>query len=179
MRLIGRSVTKLFIGILAAITAAACAPEKIPPTLSKAPEPGTEPIILDTYVAPNILSNMILPIYIEAQDPDGNMAGIWFVVTQVGVNPESTHYIPLSNRDRKAFKGFVTIDIPKLDTTEKLRIEITVVDQKGAKSKTVVKESLIGFAFPDPPPAKWKSPDVHKLGHIFFDFIRDQEMERL
>lgn len=165
--------------VLFAVFIGGCASENIPPISSESSAPGSKPVIVDTYVTPNILPNMILPIYIEAQDPEGNMAGIWFVVTQVGVNPESTHYIPLGANDRKSFKGFVTIDIPQLDTTEKIRLEIAVVDQKGIKSQIVTKETLIGFAFPDPPPSKWKSPDVHKLGHIFFDFLKTREMDKL
>jgi len=157
---------------------AGCGTQNIPPSPSKDFKGGSKPIIVDSYATPNILSNMILPIYIEAKDPDGNMAGILFTVTQVGVNPDSTHYVPLSPADRKAFKGFVTIDIPKLETNERLRGEIAVVDQNGLKSDAAVKEAIIGFAYPEPLPAKWKSPEVHKLGHIFFEFLKDQTWDR-
>lgn len=157
-----------------------CSMENIPPMISKASNAltGKEPVVVDSYVTPNTLSNTILPVYIEAQDPDGNMAGLWFVVTQLGVHTQ-THYISLKPQDRAAFKGFATIDIPQLHSTERLRIEITVVDQSGLRSSPVVKEVLIGFAFPEKPPSKWKSPEVHNLGHLFFDFLRSREMDRL
>ncbi|MCX7822417.1 MAG: hypothetical protein N2260_03100 [Syntrophobacterales bacterium] len=154
-----------------------CSLENVPPTPLKVTSPGREPLVVDSYITAHILSNMILPIYVEAQDPDGDMAGLWFVVTQVGVK-SSSHYIPLSPENRKDFKGFVTIDIPKLETNERLRVEIIVVDQKGLKSSPVIKETTIGFAFPETIPEKWKSPDVRKLGHIFFDFIKHKEMDR-
>jgi len=173
---------KKLINLLAIMSSCAiivgCGTQNIPPPPLKNSQSGVKPIITDSYVTPNILSNMILPIYIEAQDPDGNMAGILFTVTQVGVNPDSTHYLSLGPTERKSFKGFVTIDIPKLETNERLRIEIAVIDQNGLKSDTVVKETLIGFAYPEPLPAKWKSSEVHKLGHIFFEFLKDQTWDR-
>jgi hypothetical protein len=55
---------------------------------------------------------------------------------------------------------------------------MAVVDQNGLKSNTVTKEVLIGFSYPVPPPEKWKSPETHKLGHIFFEFLKDREFER-
>lgn len=155
-----------------------CAAKNVPPSPPAVSSAGTVPVIVDSYVTPNILSNMILPVYIEAQDQDGNMAGLWFVVSQVGVNTESTHYISLKPEYNRAFRGFVTIDIPKMDTNERLRIEITVVDQNGLKSAPVVKETIIGFGFPKQPPEKWKSFDTRRIGHIFFDFMRDREMDR-
>ena len=173
-----KRIAKVLAIIVSCAILAGCGMQSIPPSPLKDFKGGSKPVIVDSYVTPNILSNMILPIYIEAQDPDGNMAGILFTVTQVGVNPDSTHYVPLSPVDRKAFKGFVTIDIPKFETNERLRVEIMVVDQNGLKSDVVVKETLIGFGYPEPLPAKWKSSEVHKLGHIFFEFLKDQTWDR-
>ncbi len=146
-----------------------------PPTPSPSPH-GTPPVIDTSFIASHTLSHHIFPLYLEAHDVDGDMAGVWITLSQLGVHVEDSHFIPLHNSTR--IKGFITIDIPRLETIERLRVEVVVVDREGSRSELIQREVLIGFSPPEPTPDKWKTPDVQKLGHIFFDFFQDDRLEQ-
>ncbi len=138
---------------------------------------GNPPSIYDSYAPSNILPSRILKVFLEAEDPDGDLKGFLIVASQLGVNPQSTNFLLLKEPKLKGHcKGFFTIDIPRLDETEFLKLEITAIDERGLKSNTVEKTVRIGFDIPEIIPSKWQSSE--KIGHLFFEFLRDKVMEK-
>src|SRR5512143_356470 len=71
-------------------------------------KPGTHaPIITHAFAVDKGYYGYIWKIYIEAEDPDGEMLRIASVVDHVGVGRYPTDWIYLKPESRKHFKGYI------------------------------------------------------------------------
>jgi len=72
------------------------------------PKPGTHaPIITHTFAVEKGSYGYIWKIYIEAEDPDGDMLKIASSVDQVGYGHYPTNWIYLKPQYQKGFKGYI------------------------------------------------------------------------
>jgi TolB-like protein len=133
------------------------------------------PYIVKSFTVKKIKYGDILKIYLEAEDPDGEMVRIGTEVDQTGYGRYPISWVSIKPADRKRFKGYLqwntfSSKASILSDGTSLTLSVFVSDKAGNKSKPVVFpitfESGVKSAssFPLPPPFDQK--DAKRLGYI-------------
>jgi hypothetical protein len=137
-----------------------------------------KPIITRAFAVDKGSYGYIWKIYIEAEDPDGDMLRIAAVVDQVGYGHYPTDWIYLKPRYGKSFKGFIqwntfSSKASYLREWTQITLRISIIDKAGNESNEVVFpftfESGVGDQYRYKLPAPFDQGDVQKLGNIFID----------
>jgi len=149
-----------------------------PYTGEKESRPGTHaPIITHAFAVEKGYYGYIWKIYIEAEDPDGEMLRIASVVRQVGVGGYPTDWIYLKPQYGKHFKGYIQWNTYSSMTSylpewTQISVTVSVVDKAGNESNEVV----FPFTFEITPqqyaykvPTPFDQGNVPRLGHIMVD----------
>jgi len=143
------------------------------------PRPGTKaPIITNAFAVDKGYYGYIWKIYIEAEDPDGEMLRIALSVEQPGYGQYPTDWIYLSPQYRKHFKGYIqwntfSSKAPYLVEWRQIILKVSVFDKAGNESNEVV----FPFTFQSGPgnpyqyelPAPFNEGNIPKLGYISVD----------
>ncbi len=116
-------------------------------------------------------------IYIEAEDPDGDMFKITSELQQEGVRyRDSVDSIFVKKRDQKYLKGFLALDTyflrePGLSVSPRLVLRVSITDKAGNESKTAVfHHEYAGMTSESAsPPAPFDQGDIPKLGNIMIE----------
>jgi hypothetical protein len=140
------------------------------------PKPGTHaPIITSTFAVDKAYYGYIWKIYIEAEDPDGDMLRIASVAEQPGFGRYSTDWIYLKPQYQKHFKGYIqwnTFGSYAFYLREWTQITLTVsiYDKAGNESNEVVFPFTFESGMKDPYKYKLPPPfdqgDLPRLGYI-------------
>ncbi|MBW1974322.1 MAG: hypothetical protein JRI45_01960 [Deltaproteobacteria bacterium] len=157
---------------------AGCVSYRTPPSLV-AGKSTTPPELVDSFVPPAVWSGTRLPIFVEASDPDGDLAGFRVEVTQAGGNMFENYFVPLKRDGHLMVKGCISLDIPNLIDPEYLTISIQAVDNSGHRSMVKVHRVTVGFGriSANKIPEKWTEARKNCIGHIFFEFERQHDGE--
>ncbi len=150
--------------------------------LKSKPNPNL-PVILQAYAIDRGIYGTILKIYLEAEDPNGEMAKIATTVDQVGYGHYPTDFIILKRGHEKHFQGYIqwnTFSTHTLTMDEFVRMFVTVsvIDKQGRSSN----EFVFPFTFetgaaPAPkPPAPFDRPDLPRLGSVSIDLFNPFHM---
>ena len=144
------------------------------------PKPGTHaPIITHAFAVDKGYYGYIWKIYIEAEDPDGDMLRIASVVDQVGYGNYPTDWIYIKRESGKHFKGYIQWNTFSSRTgymTEwtQMTLKVSVFDRNGNESNTVV----FPFTFELTPaqyayklPAPFEDGNLPRLGYISIDLF--------
>ena len=143
------------------------------------PKPGTHaPIITHAYAIDKGRYGTILKIYIEADDPDGDMLRIATVVDHVGYGHYPTDWIYLKPQNRHHLIGYLQWNTfsSKATTIEEwtqITLKVSILDKSGSESNVMV----FPFTFqtgtgPEPkPPAPFDQGNIQRLGHIMIDLV--------
>lgn len=144
------------------------------------PKPGTHaPVITHTFAVDKGYYGYIWKIYIEGDDPDGNMLRIACVVDQVGYGHYPTAWIYLKPEYGKHFKGYIqwnTFSSRAGYITEWTRItlKVSIFDRNGNESNEVV----FPFTFELKPeqyayklPAPFDQGNLPRLGYVSVDLF--------
>lgn len=139
---------------------------------------GTQPpAITRTYAPDKGAYGQIWKIYIEAEDPDGDMFRIASELQQEGVRyRQSVDFISVKKRDQKYLKGYLSLDTyflrePILGVGPRLVLRVSIVDKAGNESKTAV----FNFEYTGktsestPLPAPFDQGEIPKLGNIMIE----------
>jgi hypothetical protein len=142
------------------------------------PKPGTHaPIITHSFAVEKGYYGYIWKIYIEAEDPDGDMLRIAAVVDQTGYGHYPTDWIYLKSPYQKHFKGYLqwntfSSKASYLREWTQITLKVSVVDKAGNESNEVV----FPFSFEITPgqyayqlPAPFDQGDLPRLGYIRVD----------
>jgi hypothetical protein len=142
------------------------------------PKAGTHaPIITRAFAVEKGYYGYIWKIYIEAEDPDGEMLRIASVVDQPGVGRYPTDWIYLKSEYRKHFRGYIQWNTSSSRTSylpewTQITLKISVVDKAGNESNEVV----FPFSFEITPqqyayqlPAPFDQGNLPRLGYISID----------
>ncbi len=140
--------------------------------------PGTHaPIIAHAFAVEKGYYGYVWKIYIEAEDPDGEMLRIASVVDQVGVGRYPTDWIYLKSKYQKHFTGYIqwntfSSKTPYLAEWTQISVTVSVIDKAGNESNVVV----FPFTFEITPqqyayklPAPFDQEDLPRLGYISVD----------
>ena len=139
---------------------------------------GTQPpVITRSYASAQGAYGQPWKIYIEAEDPDGDMFTITSELQQEGVRyqkPVDTIFV--KKRDQKYLKGYLALDTyflrePSLSVSPRIALKVSISDKAGNESKTAV----FYFEFtgktsePTPLPPPFDQSDIPKLGNILIE----------
>jgi hypothetical protein len=143
------------------------------------PKPGTHaPIITHTFAVEKGSYGYIWKIYIEAEDPDGDMLRIAFSVDQVGYGHYPTDWIYLKPQYQKGFKGYIqwntfSSKTPYVSEWTRIELTVSVLDKAGNESNVVVFPfefvSGVRGQYQYKLPAPFDQGDLPRLGYIHID----------
>jgi len=150
------------------------------------PKPGTHaPIITHAFAVDKGYYGTIWRIYIEAEDPNGDMLKIASVVDQPGYGRYPTDWIYLKPRSQKNFRGYLQWNTFSSKTAyiqewTEITLTVSVFDRAGNVSNEVVfpftfeygAKSSFQYKLPDP----FDHGDLPRLGYIHIDLFEPRQM---
>ncbi len=144
------------------------------------PEPGTHaPVINYAFAVDKGYYGYIWKVYIEADDPDGEMFGIATVTDEDGYGHYPTDWIYLKSGYQKHFKGYIqwntfSTRASYLPEWTEITVRVSVFDKAGNESNEVVfpfsfEITPEQYAYTLPPP--FDQGDLPRLGYIAVDLF--------
>jgi hypothetical protein len=136
------------------------------------------PVITHSFTVERGQYGYIWKIYIEAEDPDGDMYRIASVVDQTGYGRYPTDWIIIKPEYRKHFKGYVQWNTfssraPYLHEWTNITMKVSILDKTGNESNVVVFpftfESGVKDQYKYKLPAPFDQGDLPRLGHIHIE----------
>jgi hypothetical protein len=141
------------------------------------------PVIKHAYAIDRGIYGTFLKIYIEAEDPNGEMAKIATTVDQVGYGHYPTDFIILKPQYRKGFKGYIQWNTfssraSNLYEWSRVYVTVSVIDKAGKASNEFVFPFTFetGVASAPPLPAPFDQGDLPKIGNISIDLFNPYHM---
>ena len=137
------------------------------------------PIITHAFAVEKGYYGYIWKIYLEAEDPDGQMLRIASVVDEVGYGRYPTDWIYLKPQYQKHFKGYIqwntfSTKASYLPEWTQITLRVSVFDKAGNESNEVV----FPFTFEITPeqyayqlPAPFDQGDLPRLGYVMIDLF--------
>ena len=136
------------------------------------------PRIKNAYAVDRGIYGTILKIYVEAEDPNGEMTKIATTVDQVGYGHYPTDFIILKPEYRRYFKGYIQWNTfssraPLMHEWVRNYVTVAVIDKAG----NVSNEFVFPFTFETgvgpaaKPPAPFDQGSLPKLGSISIDLF--------
>ncbi len=152
----------------------------VPYIEGRQPKPGTRgPIISHAFAVEKGYYGYIWKIYIEAEDPDGQMLRIASVVDEVGYGRYPTDWIYLKSGYQKHFKGYIQWNTfsarsSYLPEWTEITVRVSVFDKAGNESNEVVFPFTFEitpkeYAYTLPPP--FDQGNLPRLGYISVDLF--------
>jgi len=145
-----------------------------------APNPEMKgPIITHSFAVEKGYYGYIWKIYLEAEDPDGEMYKIASVADQPGVGYYPTDWIMIKQPDRHHLKGYIQWNLFSpygyLDEWTSITLKVSVFDRAGNQSNVVVFPFTFATGTKNPYgytlPAPFDEGNLPRLGHVFIDLI--------
>jgi hypothetical protein len=138
------------------------------------------PVITHAFTVEKIKYGDILKVYIEAEDPQGEMFKIATVVDQTVSGRYPTSWTYLKPTDRKHFKGYLqwntfSSKTPYVSEWTPITLTVSVLDKLGNESNAfsfpITFESGVKRASSYQVPSPFDQSDVKKLGYIDIDLM--------
>lgn len=151
------------------------------PDGEKPPKPGTSaPIIKNSFAVEKGPFGYIWKVYIEAEDPDGDMLRIASVVSQPGYGYYPTDWVYLKNPYQKHLKGYLQWNTFSTKTHllrewTPIKLMVSIVDKAGNESNVVIfpfefASGVKGLhTYKLPPP--FDQGDLPRIGYIHIDLF--------
>jgi hypothetical protein len=180
------------IGFLVAVGVGGCVKPLISPDpvqytglsedLKNSPNPDA-PVIKQAYAIDRGMYGTVLKIYLEAEDPKGDLNKIVTQVHQPGFGNYFPDIIIIKPQYKKSFKGFIqwntySSNASSLDEWTWVTVRVSVLNKKGLESNA--------FEFPftfetgtgrtPPPPAPFDQGDLPKIGSVSIDLYNPSRM---
>ena len=135
------------------------------------------PVITHAFAVEKGYYGTVWKIYLEAEDPDGEMLKIASVVHEVGYGYYPTDWIYLKPESRKHFKGYIQWNTfssaaPYLPEWTQITLQVSVIDKAGNESNQVVFPFTFEITpkqYSDKVPAPFDERNIPLLGHITVD----------
>ena len=143
------------------------------------------PIITHAFAVEKGYYGYIWKIYIEAEDPDGDMLRIASVVDQTGYGHYPTDWVYLKPRFQKYFKGYIqwnTFSSKTSYLTEwtQITLKVSVFDKAGNESNQVIFpfsfETGVASASSYNLPPPFDQGDLPRLGYVHIDLYDPTRM---
>jgi len=145
------------------------------------PKPGTNaPMIKHTFAVERGYYGYVWKIYLEAEDPDGDMLRIASVVNQTGYGHYPTDWIYLKTPYQKHLKGYIQWNTFSTRTQflrewTQITLKVSIFDKAGNESKVVVFPfefaSGVKDLYQDKPPSPFDQGNLPRIGYIHIDLF--------
>ncbi len=165
----------LFLGVFLFTVSVGRAEPLFPYIVSGQVKPGTHaPKITHSFAVEKGYHGYILKIYIEAEDPDGDMALIGTEISRPGVGYYPTSWTVVKPQYQKQFRGYIQLNT--FDFTKQPRegayitLKVSVIDRTLNESNVVVFPFTFETGIGDPYKYTLAAPfakEDPRLGHIF------------
>jgi hypothetical protein len=149
-------------------------------------KPGTHaPIIRNAFAVEKGYYGYIWKVYIEADDPDGDMLRIACVVDQVGYGHYPTDWIYLRPQYQRHFKGYIqwntfSSNAPYLREWTQITLKVSIIDKAGNESNEVVFPFTFEYGVRSPYqyqlPSAFDQGDTPRVGYIHIDLYEPTKM---
>ncbi|MGA2517179.1 MAG: hypothetical protein ABSG44_11595 [Thermodesulfobacteriota bacterium] len=144
------------------------------------------PVITHAFAVEKGYYGDVWKIYIEAEDPDGQMLRIASVVDEVGYGHYPTDWIYLKPEYQKHFKGYIQWNTFSekaryLPEWTRISLKVSVFDKDGNESNEVVFPFTFEMTpkqYVDKPPAPFNQGDLPRLGYIMTDLVNPVREDR-
>ena len=144
------------------------------------------PVITHSYAAEKGRYGSIWRIYLEAEDPEGDMQKIAVVVDQPGYGRYPTDFIILKPQYKKNLKGYLQWNTFSSKTRylrewTQITLKVSIFNKAGNESNEVVFPFSFetGVGREPKPPAPFDQGDIPKLGNIHIDLIEPTMRESI
>jgi len=141
------------------------------------------PVITHAYAVDRGIYGTILKIYIEAEDPKGEMSKIATTVDQVAYGHYPTDFIILKSQYRKSFRGYIqwntfSPNAANLYEWSRVFVTVAVIDKAGRTSNQFIFPFTFetGVAPASNPPAPFDEGTLPKIGSISIDLYNPYHM---
>ena len=132
--------------------------------------PGSPPVIEAYYAPKSVAPSSAWNLYLQAQDPEGDLLYIACIPDQTGYGPLDTIKISLKGNDRAEFYGYVAMPIPAFDPIQAADISFTMAvlirDQQGNTSQLIKLFFTLDGTPGQAVPSQWQGAANHHLGDI-------------
>ena len=147
-------------------------------------KPGTHaPIVTHSFAVEQGPYGYIWKIYIEGDDPDGDMFRIASVVDQVGYGHYPTDWIYLKREYGQHFRGYIQWNTfspaaSYLMEWTQITLKVSVFDKVGNESNVIVFPftfELVKGQYEHKPPSPFDQGDLPRLGNIHIHLFNPDE----
>ena len=150
------------------------------------PKPGTHPpTITHAFAVEKGYYGYIWKIYLEAEDPGGDMLSIACSVDQVGYGHYPTGWIYLKPQYQKHFKGYIqwntfSSKAPYLREWTQITLKVSIIDRARNESNEIVFPFTFEHGAESPYqyqlPAPFDQGDTPRVGYIHIDLFEPTQM---
>lgn len=141
------------------------------------------PIITQSFAAEKGQFGHIWKIYIQAEDPDGDMFKIASVVDQPGYGHYPADFIMIKPQYRRHLKGYIQWNTYSSRTSylkewTQITLKVSVIDKAGNESNEVIFpfEFVSGGGSEPKPSAPFDQGEIPRLGYIHIDLFEPTSM---
>ena len=152
------------------------------------PKPGTRgPVITHSFAVEKGIYGYIWKIYIEAEDPNGEMLRIASVVDQPGYGRYPTDWLYIKPEYRKHLKGYIQWNTFSSKTAflrewSSITLTVSILDKAGRESNEVVFpftfETGVKDQYNYKLPAPFDQGDLPRLGYNHIDLFEPTNLGR-
>ena len=136
------------------------------------------PIITNAFAVEKGTYGFIWKIYLEAEDPDGQMLRIASVVDEPGVGRYPTDWVYLKPQYGSRFKGYLQWNTfsslgGAMKEGDRITLRVSVIDKAGRESNEVVFPFTFvsGAGSEKALPAPFDQQNIPRIGHITIDLV--------
>jgi hypothetical protein len=150
---------------------------------SEAKPNGSSPVITNSFAVEKGYYGYIWRIYLEAEDPDGDMSRIAAEVDQTGYGHYPVDWTILKSPYRGKFRGYLQWNTFSNRTSylrewTNITLKVSILDKAGNESNVVVFpfEFVSGAHREAKPPAPFNQEGLPRLGYIHIDLFEPTQM---
>jgi len=137
------------------------------------PKPGTvAPVITHSFAVEKGRYGNVLKLYVEADDPSGDMLRIATVAYQDGYGRHRPDWVYLRPENQKHFRGYLQWNtFGHIDEWTNVLLKVSVLDKAGNESNVVIFpiQFVMEAYRKAQPPAPFNQGKIQRLGHVFID----------
>jgi hypothetical protein len=159
---------ELLVGVVAVLVIGCAA---LPPHVASPPQDeGQPPRIVAAYAAKVIRPGDTWMIYLQAENPDGDMKSIAALLWQAGVGYYPTQVNMLKAEDAKQFSGCLFMETPTGFNLNWDRFELTLIvrDSRMNPSQPVKLPLTFDFGAKQEIPERWQKAANHQIASLMF-----------
>jgi hypothetical protein len=141
---------------------------------------GSPPVITNWFASEELNPGDIWKIYLEANDPDGDIREFVCIFDQVGYGSYSPHYVVIKKQHREELRGYLNFFSSaggghQLPEWTQLSLTVFIRDKGGNASNKVIFPLLLSLsAKQGPPPPPFDIGGLGKLGTIMVQLVNPE-----